>query len=261
MIEKGQVTIHIEGKYGSEKLSPNNYDVTLMQSVLGYAIALLELDKRKDRVVTTFHVENGSVSNVFTTSKQKAAEFAAVLAMIANTYSLDVLDSHTAVVFEQMQDFVIQNDFKIDITTSESKDCVVHIAPDTHFLRSENLWADAEMYYYGTIVDAGGKQKSNIHLDTKDGLIKIDADKDILANIEGNPLYRKFGVRVSTKQNLITGDIDKSNISLIEIIDFEPKFDIAYLQEKIDSATPTWAGIDADEFLHKLREGSYGEKY
>ena len=34
----------------------------------------------------------------------------------------------------------------------------------------------------------------NIHLDTKDGAVIIDADKEYLANYPGNPLYRKYGV-------------------------------------------------------------------
>lgn len=178
MQNKGQVTIHIEGKYGAEKLTPENYDITLMQSVLEYAIALLDLDKRKETPTTTFHIENGSVNNVFTTSKQKAVEFASVLALITSTASIDQLDAKTAVAFEGMQRFAIQNNFNIDVSTSESKEHVVRITPQTYFKRTESVWADAEVYYYGTIVDAGGKNKSNIHLDTKDGLIMIDADKD-----------------------------------------------------------------------------------
>ena len=254
---KGQVTIHIEGQYGAEKLTPDNYDITLMQSVLGYAITLLDLDRRKERPVTTFHVETGSVSNVFTTSKQKAAEFASVLALVVSSSSIDQLDARTAVAFEELQRFAIQNNFNLDISSSESKEHVVHITPTSYFRRTESLWADAEVYYYGTIVDAGGKKKSNIHLDTKDGLIMIDADKDILANISGNPLYRKYGVRAMAKQNVISGDIDRSSLKLIEIIEFEPKFDMAYLEKKIEASTPVWSGIDADEFLHEIREGSY----
>ena len=88
MQNKGQVTIHIEGKYGAEKLTPEDYDITLMQSVLEYVIALLDLDKRKETPTTTFHIENGSVNNVFTTSKQKAVEFASVLALITSTASI-----------------------------------------------------------------------------------------------------------------------------------------------------------------------------
>lgn len=254
---KGQVTIHIEGQYGAEKLTPDNYDITLMQSVLGYAITLLDLDRRKERPVTTFHVETGSVSNVFTTSKQKAVEFASVLALVVGSSSIDQLDARTAVAFEDLQKFAIQNNFNLDISSSESKEHIVHITPTSYFRRTENLWADAEVYYYGTIVDAGGKKKSNIHLDTKDGVIMIDADKEILTNISGNPLYRKFGVRAMAKQNIISGDIDRSSLKLIEIIEFEPKFDMAYLEKKIEASTPVWSGIDADKFLHEIREGNY----
>ncbi len=254
---KGQVTIHIEGKYGADRLTPENYDITLMQTVLGFAVTLLDLDKRKERPVTTFHVEKGSVSNVFTTSKQKAAEFASVLALVAASSSIDQLDARTAVAFENLQRFAIQNDFKVEVSSSESKGHAVRITPSTRFQRTENFWTDAEVYYYGTIVDAGGKKSSNIHLDTKDGLIKIDADKEILTNIVGNPLYRKFGVRVLAKQNVVTGDIDRSSLKLLEIIDFEPKFDMAYLEEKIEASTPHWTGVDADDFIHAVREGSY----
>ena len=257
---KGQVTIHIEGKYGGETLTPENYDITLMQSVLEYAITLLDLDKRKERPTTTFHIESGSVTNVFTTCKQKAVEFASVLALVAGSSSVDQLDAKTAIAFEGLQKFAIQNNFKVDISTSESKQHIVHITPTSYYKRTESLWTDAEVYYYGTLVDAGGKNKSNIHLDTKDGLIMIDADKDILANIQGNPLYRKFGVRASAKQNIINGDIDRSSLKLIEMIEFEPKFDMAYLEKKIEASTPVWSGIDADEFLHEIREGSYVEQ-
>ena len=39
MQNKGQVIIHIEGKYGSEPLTPENYDIALMRDVLEYASA------------------------------------------------------------------------------------------------------------------------------------------------------------------------------------------------------------------------------
>lgn len=64
MDNKGQVIIHIEGKHGLEPLTPENYDITLMQSVLGYAISLLDLDKRKERPATTLKIEEGSIKNI-----------------------------------------------------------------------------------------------------------------------------------------------------------------------------------------------------
>lgn len=258
MESQGQIIIHIEGKYGAEKLTPSNYDVTLMRTVLEYASVLLDLDKKKDRPVVTYHTTEGSVNNVFTTSKQKAVEMAAVFSLVVSSaYSLDTLDARTANAFENFQKFAIQNDFSLDISSSESASSVVTISPLSDFKRSENLWVPAEVYYYGTLVDAGGKTKSNIHLDTKDGLIRIDAAKELLAAIEGNPLYRKFGVRAMARQNVITGDIDRSSLELVELTEYEPKFDLGYLEMKMNDATPVWSGVDADDFVHQIREGSY----
>ena len=141
----------------------------------------------------------------------------------------------------------------LDILSSENKDSVVKISPETSLFRTEGLWVDAEVYYYGTLIDAGGKNKSNIHLDTKDGAVRIDAEKEYLVNYQGNPLYRKFGVVATAKQNILTGAIDTSSLKLKELIEFEPKFDLDYLNQKIEASTPIWTGIDADKFLHEIR--------
>lgn len=256
MQNKGQVIIHIEGKYGAEPLTPDNYDITLMRDVLEYATAMLDLEKKKDRPVVTYQITEGSVNNVFTVSRQKAVEFASILIMMLSTpQPLDALEPSTAVAFEEFQKFAVRNNFILDIHSSEAADSIVRITPETKFQRTESLWVDAEVYYYGTLIDAGGKNKSNIHLDTKDGAVKIDADKDYLASFVGNPLYRKFGVIATAKQNIITGEIDTSSLQLKELIPFEPKFDMEYLKEKINASTPVWSGVDVDEYLQGIRGG------
>lgn len=256
MQNKGQVIIHIEGKYGAEPLTPDNYDITLMRDVLEYAMAMLDLEKKKDRPVVTYQITDGSVNNVFTVSRQKAVEFASILIMmLATPQPLDALEPSTAVAFEEFQKFAVRNNFNLDIHSSEAVDSIVHITPDTKFQRTESLWVDAEVYYYGTLTDAGGKNKSNIHLDTKDGIIKIDVDKEYLTNYHGNPLYRKFGVIATAKQNIMTGAIDTSSLKLKELVEFEPKFDMEYLKEKIAASTPVWTGIDVDNYLKEIRGG------
>ena len=94
-----------------------------------------------------------------------------------------------------------------EISTSVENSSKISVDKDTEFIRSEEIWVDAEFYFYGLIVDLGGKGKANIHLDTKDyGLLKIDADKNLLKDYEGNPLYKNYGVRSKGKQNITTGD-------------------------------------------------------
>jgi hypothetical protein len=170
---------------------------------------------------------------------------------------LDSLEPKTALAFENFQKFAVQNNLSLGIHSSENENSVINITPQTEFHRTESLWVDAEVYYYGTLIDAGGKNKSNIHLDTKDGSVKIDADKEYLANFPGNPLYRKYGVVAIAKQNIITGAIDSSSLKLKELIEFEPKFDMDYLKEKIAASTPIWSGVDVEEYLQEIRGGKY----
>lgn len=257
MQNKGQVIIHVEGKYGAEPLTPDNYDISLMRDVLDYAFDLLDLEKKKDRPVVTYHITSGSVNNVFTVSRQKAAEFASIIALMLSSsiHPLDVLEPKTAIAIEGLQKFAVQNNFSLGIHSSEASEKVLYVTPETNLHRTESLWVDAEVYYYGTLTDAGGKGKSNIHLDTKDGLIKIDVDKEYLFSYQGNPLYRKFGVIATAKQNIMTGAIDSSSLKLKELVEFEPKFDMDYLKEKIAASTPVWSGLNVDEYLHEIRGG------
>lgn len=256
MENQGEIIIHLEGKYGAEPLTPVNYDILLMRDVLAYASDLLNLEKNKNRPAVTFHTESGSVKNVFTVTKQKAVEFASVISLIiANNNSLDALEPKTAMAFENIHKLAVQNDFKIDIHSSQDEQTILRITPETSFKRSENIWVDAEIYYYGVLTNAGGKNKSNIHIETEAGTLKIDADKDLLSSIQGNPLYKKFGVVTLAKQNVLTGEIDTSSLKLKNLFEFEPKFDMNYLSEKIEASTPIWKNEDVDSFLDYIREG------
>ena len=64
MQNKGQVIIHVDGKYGAEPLTPENYDIVLMRDVLDYAFDLLDLEKK-------IHKEYAQASKEFT-AKAKA---------------------------------------------------------------------------------------------------------------------------------------------------------------------------------------------
>ena len=109
---------------------------------------------------------------------------------------------------------------------------------------------DAEFYFYGILKDAGGKSKANIHLDTEDyGYLAIETGQDFLMEQDENLLYKKFGVRTSGKQNLETGEIDTKSLKLLELINYDPKFDADYLTSLISKAKNSWKGIDTNEWL------------
>jgi hypothetical protein len=70
-----------------------------------------------------------------------------------------------------------------------------------------------------------------------------------------NLLYKKFGVRAIGKQNIETGEIDTKSLTLVELINYNPKFDPDYLSSLISKAQKSWAGVDTDEWLMNLRGG------
>ena len=88
--------------------------------------------------------------------------------------------------------------------------------------------------------------------------MKINVDKQLLTDYESNPIYKRYGVRAQGKQSLTTGEIDKSNLWLIEIIHYSPSYKEDYLTGLINKAHESWVGIkDADDWLSDLR-GDYG---
>lgn len=133
----------------------------------------------------------------------------------------------------------------------------MQISPDTKYYRTENIWVDAEFYFYGILKDAGGKNKANIHLDTEDYCyLAIETGEDFLKECEENLLYKNFGVRAIGKQNTETGELDTKNLRLLELINYNPKFDASYLNDLIAKAKKNWKGIDPDEWINNMR-GTY----
>lgn len=110
----------------------------------------------------------------------------------------------------------------------------------TRLFRTSTIWADAEFYFYGKITNAGGKEKANIHNMTDEfGIIRIDTPQALLENLEENILYKSFVIRALGNQNTETGEIDKSSLVFVEMIDYSPKYDNDYLQ-KIRKKAKTW---------------------
>lgn len=57
-------------------------------------------------------------------------------------------------------------------------------------------------------------------------------------------------------QNLETGEVDTKSLKLLELIDYDPKFDHIYLNSLIQKAKKDWNKINPDEWLVDLR-GEY----
>jgi hypothetical protein len=252
----GDIEIRVVGKSGNLELKPENYDIKHIASILQYVEDLLYPNNKKDRPLITYDIQEGSVRHVFKTPIQYIIGFSAVLGQIQESGSIDFLDLKTARAIESIQQLSQQKNYEFQFSTSIKKNVELSITPKTRFFRTENIWADAEFYFYGILKDAGGKSKANIHIDTDDyGYLAIETGQDFLMEQEKNLLYKKFGVRAAGKQNLETGEIDTKSLKLVELINYNPKFDSDYLASLITKAKKSWNGINTDEWLSNLRGG------
>lgn len=254
MDQRGTIEIRVSGNKGNLGLSPDHYDIKEIVQLFDTVESILFSGNKKQRPEITYSIESGSVRHIFKTSFQSIVAVSAILANVLETGSIDKLELPTARAIEKLQSDAISKNYEFTISTSEWRGGELKITPQTHYRRSEEMWVDAEIYLYGTLTDAGGKDKSNIHLDTKEyGQVTIDADKEYLRNIEENLLYKEYGVRARGKQSLATGDIDLSSLKLISLQGYRPVYDEAYLNGLIAKASKSWAGVDVDSFLSELR--------
>lgn len=258
MIDKiGELEIRISGSKGNLSLSHDNYDIKEIQTILEKIEDLLYPASKKDRPLITYDIKEGSVKHIFKTGIQAIIGFSAIIGQINTENSIDFLDLKTAVAVESLQNLSYEKNYNIDISTSFSKTEKLFISPQTKYIRSENIWVDAEFYFYGILTNAGGKNKANIHIDTKEfGLIIFETPKELLEKSEENILYKNYGVRASGKQNIETGEMDKQSMKLIELIDYSSAYDENYLSALIKKAKNNWKGINPDEWLGDLR-GDY----
>ena len=252
----GDIEIRVVGKSGNLELNPENYDIKQIASILQNVEDLLYPNNKKDRPIITYDIEEGSVRHIFKTSIQAVIGFSALLSQVQSQNNIDFLELKTARAIEDMQKMSLQKNYEFQIKTSLEMDCVLKINPSTKFFRTENNWSDAELYFYGVLKDAGGKSKANIHLDTADyGYLLIETGEKFLKEREENLLYKNFGVRASGKQNIETGEIDTKSLKLLELIDYDTKFDDDYLKALINKAKNNWKGINADDWLLNIRGG------
>lgn len=258
MDAKETIEIRLTGHKGNVELSPDQYDISDVKQMLDHIEMMLFPESSRKRPTISYRIEEGSVVHQFQTDRQVVVGFDAVLNDIKEKSSIDILSPRSALAFEHMQQIADENNYLLELTTSVSdqKNPFV-ISPDTTWKRSKNIWVEAEFYFYGELTNAGGKNKSNIHLDTKThGTLIIQTDKEYLKEIEKNLLYRPYGVRVHGKQQLQTGEVDTQSLKLIELVDIQKKYDQDYLDKLISRATPKWENVEAEDWLDELR-GDY----
>lgn len=251
----GYIEIKITGSKGNLELSPDNYDIREIISMLENAESLLYPGDKKDRPTISYKIEEGSVKHILKTSIQYIIGFNAVIGQIGQTRNIDFLDLSTAKAIENIQHTAAKRDYVFSIKTSLDNTNEIRIDRTTRYCRTEAVWADAEFYFYGKVTNAGGKDKANIHVLTDElGTVRIQTPISFLEQYNENLLYKTFGIRAMGKQHSETGEIDISSLKFIELIDYQPKYDEQYLKNLRDKAKKSWlGGNDMGNWLREIR--------
>jgi hypothetical protein len=253
----GFIEIKISGSKGNLDLSPDNYDIREIISILENAENLLYPGDKKDRPNISYKIEEGSVKHILKTSIQYIIGFNAIIGQVNQVRSIDFLDLATAKAFENIQDVATKRNYILSNKTSLENTNEVKIDKTTNFYRTEAIWVDAEFYFYGRVTNAGGKDKANIHVYTEElGTIRIQTPISFLEQYDENLLYKTFGIRAIGKQHSETGEIDTSTLKFIELVNYHPKYDEQYLKILRDKAKKSWLGnINPDNWLKEIRGG------
>lgn len=258
MDKTGFIEIRITGTKGNLDLTPDTYDVREVIAVLEQVEGLLFPADKKDRPTISYQIQGGSVRHIFKTAIQYIIGFNALIGQISQRQDIDFLESATAKAFEEFQEMAVQRGYTFTIQTSEPNTNELYIDRTTKLYRTEAVWAEAEFYLYGRVTNAGGKDRANIHLQTDHyGLVIVKTPISVLEKFDGNILYRTFGIRVLGKQHTETGELDRSDLRFVELIDYHPNYDEDYLQLLRSKAKKNWlVSIKPDAWLSELR-GNY----
>jgi len=250
----GYIEITISGAKGSLKLTPDTFDIRELTELIQQVEKMLFPGERKERPLVSYRMEEGSVKNIFTTSLQLVIGFNAVLAQVQTSQNIDFLELNSAKAFEIFQEEAMKKEYTFEIKTSVENSPILKIDKSTSYYRTTENWIDAEFYFYGKVTNAGGKDKVNIHLVTEEfGTLYIQTPQEILANLEGNILYKNYVVRAKGKQNSETGEIEKQSLSFIELIDYNTQYDQQYLKNLRKKAMKWLNEINPDEWLRDIR--------
>lgn len=255
MTKEGKIQIRVIGNNGNEPLSPQNFDIRDISKLFEIIEPLLYPNQKIQHPPITYSIQAGSVVNVFQASVQAVVMLLATLDYVNQQGNLHGLELPTAKAICEMQKLARINNYTFEIGKPEAIRPALVISSETTYHIDETLWADVEFYFFGQLTDAGGVGSPNIHLKTKDyGTLKISAQKEYLKDLQENILYKEFSVRALGRQNIETGELDLSSLTLIEMTPFSNTYDRKYLDDLIKQATPRWSDIeDVDEWLYNLR--------
>ncbi len=240
MAETEKIIIKVE----APDISIENYSIKELIEILQQVNKTLgSLDKEH---IISYYPEKGSVNHIFLVSPYVSKIFSEQLSEIQKNNYEKAQDIMPLVEFLQKQSYKQKYSYNLQAKTISLK-----IDQTTKYIRKD-IWVKTTLYIYGEIVQAGGKAKPNIHIDTEDyGIVIAEIDKNQLKN--KTLLYKTYGIKVECEQNLQNNEL--RNAKVLELIPYRQTENWQkYLSDKIALASENWKNVDKEEWLKTIRK-------
>lgn len=172
---------------------------------------------------------------------------------LKSTNSLSSIDSKRARVIERWQAKAQKNPNRRYSVINQSAEISFRVDSASEFRKTEDMWVHVEKYLHGKIVDIGGKNKANVHLELEDGeSLIIAAAQNTLEQEKQNRLYRSALLHVTAEENLITGEL--RNYQLLSFPDYHPSYNDDEFNLMVERGTKAWVDVpDATAWIESLR--------
>lgn len=263
MTGKDHIDVVVSKADADEALTLANFDIADLATLLVQMEPLFYPGKKKDRPVISLQLAEGSVVVRLTTLLQGVKTAEGILSLVHEHQSLEGLEQDTARAVMGLQDWAKKSGCEIRFRKKEGT-VLLTLDPATQLKIPRETWYTVELYLRGTVVDAGGKHVSNIHLQTDDyGLVRIEVDPEYLAGLAENILYKKVEARVKGKRNLHTKELDLDEMKLISLRLLSPLGEpvSAYLEKLAKKASEHWKDVEnIDRWLAEIRYGETTEE-
>ncbi|MCX7998202.1 MAG: hypothetical protein N3A69_04520 [Leptospiraceae bacterium] len=246
------IRIEIRGKNETD-ITPENFDIREIVKFFGIIEDLLFPQNKRNRPSISFSIEKGSVKLNFQTRAEAVKELNQNLKQVQEKQSLSNLLPRFQKALEDLQKYTYEKESRIQLQTSVEEKFIFKIDEQTNYKRISNLWFDSEIYLYGKIILAGGKDKTHVQIQTEKGTFDIRTTSDFFQNLKENIIHINYGVRVKAKQNIDTGDIDPKSLQLIELVKYNPTLDEEYLKSLREKAQLWLNQIDLETWLKEIR--------
>ncbi len=177
------------------------------------------------------------------------------LTQLQSPDALDRIDPKRAAVVERWQAAARKSPKRSYSITDADVQHRLTVDATSRFSRSTDSWVLVEKYVHGRVVDLGGKNKANVHMELDNGMpLIVTATHDQLAKEPENRLYKTALLHITAEENLRDGSLRNSKLIAFEAQ--APGFDEGAFRDMVRRGTQAWADVpDTTTWLNELRGG------